>query len=163
MEAYYTQLRRDRRGAKHRVAEVVDLLGFFDPSADWHAVEVGLQMLDQADGDVTGVGAELQRLALVPVSSTKNSLFKSVYRRAPAEVVPSRAASRASLLSRRGVRSDGTGVRVFLQGNRAETSCDVAWVGKLIPRFGSRSDQDVDRDRPASRTGAGCRRRVEPA
>ena len=78
MEAYYTQLRRDRRGAKHRVAEVVDLLGFFDPSADWHAVEVGLQMLDQADGDVTGVGAELQRLAIVPASSTKNSLFKSV-------------------------------------------------------------------------------------
>jgi hypothetical protein len=78
MENYYTQLWRDKRGAKRWVAEVVDLLGFFDPSADWHAVEVGLQMLDQADGDVTGVGAELQRLAIVPTSSTKNSLFKSV-------------------------------------------------------------------------------------
>jgi hypothetical protein len=78
MENYYTQLRRDRRGAKQWVAEVVDVLGFFDPSADWRAVEVGLQMLDQAEGDVTGVGAELQRLEMVPASSTKNSLFKSV-------------------------------------------------------------------------------------
>jgi hypothetical protein len=77
MENYYTQLRRDKRGAKQWVAEVVDLLGFFDPSADWRAVEVGLQMLDQADGDVTGVGAELQRLEIVPAASTKNSLFKS--------------------------------------------------------------------------------------
>jgi hypothetical protein len=78
MESYYTQLRRDKRGAKRWVAAVVDVLGFFDPSADWRAVEVGLQMLDQADGDVTGVGAELQRLEIVPASSTKNSLFKSV-------------------------------------------------------------------------------------
>jgi hypothetical protein len=78
MENYYTQLRRDKRGAKRWVAEVVDLLGFFDPSADWRAVEVGLQMLDQADGDVTVVGAELQRLEIVPASATKNSLFKSV-------------------------------------------------------------------------------------
>jgi hypothetical protein len=78
MQNYYTQLRRDKRGAKQWVAEVVDLLGFFDPSADWRAVEVGLQMLDQADGDVTGVGAELQRLEIVPASSTKNSRFKSV-------------------------------------------------------------------------------------
>ncbi len=78
MESYYTQLRRDKRGAKRWVAAVVDVLGFFDPSADWRAVEVGLQMLDQADGDVTGVGAELQRLEIVPASSTKNSLYKSV-------------------------------------------------------------------------------------
>jgi hypothetical protein len=78
MESYYTQLRRDKRGAKQWVAAVVDVLGFFDPSADWRAVEVGLQILDQADGDVTGVGAELQRLEIVPASSTKNSLFKSV-------------------------------------------------------------------------------------
>jgi hypothetical protein len=35
-------------------------------------------MLDQADGDATRVGAELQRLAIVPASATKNSLFKSV-------------------------------------------------------------------------------------
>jgi len=35
-------------------------------------------MLDQADGDVTRVGAELQRLEIVSASSTKNSLFKSV-------------------------------------------------------------------------------------
>jgi hypothetical protein len=55
MATYYTQLRRDKRGAKQWVAEVVDVLGFFDPSADWRAVEVGLQMLDQADGDVTRV------------------------------------------------------------------------------------------------------------
>jgi hypothetical protein len=78
MEAYYAQLQRDKRGAKRWVAEVVDLLGFFDPSADWRAVGVGLQMLDQADGDVTGVGAELQRLEIVPASSTKNSLFKNL-------------------------------------------------------------------------------------
>jgi len=51
--------------------------GFFDPSADWRAIEIGLQMLDQADGDVTRVGAELQQLEIVPASSTKNSLFKS--------------------------------------------------------------------------------------
>ncbi|MFD9670166.1 hypothetical protein ACFWAY_53110, partial [Rhodococcus sp. NPDC059968] len=31
----YAQLRRDRRGAKRWVAEVVDLLGYFDLSADW--------------------------------------------------------------------------------------------------------------------------------
>ncbi|WP_245687921.1 hypothetical protein [Rhodococcus phenolicus] len=77
MAIYYDQLPRDRRGAKRWVAEVVDLLGFFDLSADWRAVEKGLQVLDQADGDVTGVGAELQRLGIVPASSTKNSLFKS--------------------------------------------------------------------------------------
>jgi hypothetical protein len=77
MQAYYTQLHRDRRGAKQWVAEVVELLGFFDPSADWRAVERGLQMLDQAGGDVIGVSVELQRLAIVPASSTKNSLFKS--------------------------------------------------------------------------------------
>ncbi|MGH3803676.1 MAG: hypothetical protein ACRDTD_26810 [Pseudonocardiaceae bacterium] len=77
LETYYAQLLRDRRGAKRWVAEVVDLLGFFDPSADWRAVEKGLQMLDRADGDVAGVGAELQRLEIVPASSTKNSLFKS--------------------------------------------------------------------------------------
>src|SRR5438045_239315 len=70
MESYYTQLRRDKRGAKQWVAAVVDVLGFFDPSADWHAVEVGLQMLDQADGDVTRLGAELQQLEIVPASST---------------------------------------------------------------------------------------------
>jgi hypothetical protein len=78
MESYYTELGRDKRGAKQWVAKVVDVLGFFDPSADWRAVEVGLQMLDQADGDLTRVGAELQRLEIVPASSTKNSLFKSV-------------------------------------------------------------------------------------
>jgi hypothetical protein len=78
MQNYYTGLRRDKRGAKQWVAEVVDVLGYFDPSADWRAVEAGLQMLDQAEGDVTGVGAELQRLEIVPASSTKNSLFKSV-------------------------------------------------------------------------------------
>ena len=77
IQTYYTQLRRDKRSAKQRVAEVVDLLGFFDPSADWRAVEAGLQMLDQADGDVTRAAAELQRLEIVPASSTKNSLFKS--------------------------------------------------------------------------------------
>ena len=60
------------------MAQVVDVLGFFDPSADWRAVEVGLQMLDQADGDVTYVAAELQRLEIVPTSATKNSLFKIV-------------------------------------------------------------------------------------
>jgi hypothetical protein len=78
METYYAQLGRDKRGAKQWVATVVDVLGFFDPLADWRAVEAGLQMLDQADGDVTGVGAELQRLEIVPPSSTKNSLYKSV-------------------------------------------------------------------------------------
>jgi hypothetical protein len=78
MESYYTQLRRDKRGAKQWVAAVVDVLGFFDRSADWRAVEVGLQMLDQADGDLTRVGAELQRLEIVPASATKNSLFKSM-------------------------------------------------------------------------------------
>lgn len=31
MESYYTQLRRDKRGAKQWVAEVVDVLGFFRP------------------------------------------------------------------------------------------------------------------------------------
>ena len=77
MAIFYAQLGRDRRGAKRWVAEVVDLLGFFDLSADWRAVEKGLQMLDQADGDVTGAGAELQRLKIVRASSTKNSLFKS--------------------------------------------------------------------------------------
>jgi hypothetical protein len=77
METYYTQLRRDKRGAKQWVAEVVDLLGFCDPSADWRVVEAGLQMLDQADGDVTRASAELQRLEIVPATSTKNSLFKS--------------------------------------------------------------------------------------
>jgi hypothetical protein len=78
MESYYTELRRDKRGAKQWVAQVVDVLGFFDPSADWRAVEVGLQMLEQVDGDATRVGAELHRLEIVPASSTKNSLFKSV-------------------------------------------------------------------------------------
>jgi hypothetical protein len=77
IQTYYAQLRRDKRSAKQWVAEVVDLLGFFDPSADWRAVEAGLQMLDQADGDVTRAAAELQRLEIVPASSTKNSLFKS--------------------------------------------------------------------------------------
>ncbi|MDF3313007.1 hypothetical protein P3H15_49730 [Rhodococcus sp. T2V] len=77
MAIYYAQLPRDRRGAKRWVAEVVDLLGFFDLSADWRAVEKGLQVLDQNDGDVTGAAAELQRLEIVPASSTKNSLFKS--------------------------------------------------------------------------------------
>jgi hypothetical protein len=78
METYYAQLGRDKRGAKRWVVTVVDVLGFFDPSADWRAVEVALQMLDQAGGDVAGVGAELQRLEIVPASSTKNSLYKSV-------------------------------------------------------------------------------------
>jgi hypothetical protein len=59
------------------VAEVVDLLGFFDLTADWRAVEKGLHILDRADGDITGTGAELQRQEIVPTSSTKNSLFKS--------------------------------------------------------------------------------------
>ncbi len=44
MENYYTQLRREKRGAKRWVAAVVDVLGFFDPSADLRAVEVGLQV-----------------------------------------------------------------------------------------------------------------------
>jgi hypothetical protein len=35
-------------------------------------------MLDQVDSDPTRVGAELQRLEIVPAPSTKNSLFKSV-------------------------------------------------------------------------------------
>jgi hypothetical protein len=35
-------------------------------------------MLDQANGDVTRVGAELHRLEIVPASAMKNSLFKSV-------------------------------------------------------------------------------------
>jgi hypothetical protein len=78
MESYYTQLRRDKRGAKRWVAQVVDVLGFFEASADWRAIETGLQMLDQAGGDITRVGAELQRLEIVPASSTKNSLYKSV-------------------------------------------------------------------------------------
>jgi len=77
VQSYYTQLRRDRRGAKQWVAEVVDLLGFFDRSADWRAVEAGLQLLDQADGDLTRAAAELQRLEIVPATSTKNSLYKS--------------------------------------------------------------------------------------
>jgi hypothetical protein len=77
MQTYYTQLRRDKRGAKQWVAEVVDLLGFFDPSADWRAVEAGLQLLDQADGDIGRAAAELQRLEILPASSTKNSLYKS--------------------------------------------------------------------------------------
>jgi hypothetical protein len=77
MENYYTQLRRDKRGAKQWVAQVVDVVGFFDPSADWRAVEAALQMLDQADGDASRVGAELQRLQIVPASSTKNALYKS--------------------------------------------------------------------------------------
>jgi hypothetical protein len=78
VESYYTQLHRDKRGAKPWVTTVVDVLGFFDPSADWRAVEQGLKMLDQADGDVTRVGADLQRLEIVPASSTKNALYKSV-------------------------------------------------------------------------------------
>jgi hypothetical protein len=78
MESYYTQLGRDKRGAKQWVAQVVDVLGFFEASADWRAVEAGLQMLDQADGDITRVGADLQRLEIVPASSTKNALYKSV-------------------------------------------------------------------------------------
>ena len=77
MENYYTELRRDKRGAKQWVAQVVDVLGFFDPSADWRGVEAALQVLDQADGDVSRVGAELHRLEIVPASATKNSLFKS--------------------------------------------------------------------------------------
>ena len=77
MAIYYSQLPRDRRGAKRWVAEVVDLLGFFDLSADWRAVEKGLHLLDQADGDVPGTAAELQRLQILPASATKNSLFKS--------------------------------------------------------------------------------------
>jgi hypothetical protein len=77
MANYYIELRRDKRGAKEWVAEVVDVLGFFDPSADWRAVEMGLQLLDEADGDVSGVGAELQRREIVPASATKNSLYKS--------------------------------------------------------------------------------------
>ena len=77
MESYYVSLRRDKRGAKTWVADVVEVLGFFEPSADWRAVQVGLQLLDQADGDLTDVGAELQRLEIVPASATKNSLFKS--------------------------------------------------------------------------------------
>jgi hypothetical protein len=78
MESYYAQLGRDKRGAKQWVAQVVDVLGFFEASADWRAVEAGLQMLDQADGDITRVGADLQRLEIVPASSTKNALYKSV-------------------------------------------------------------------------------------
>jgi hypothetical protein len=35
-------------------------------------------MLDQVDGDVTRVGAELRRLEIVLASATKNSLFMSV-------------------------------------------------------------------------------------
>jgi hypothetical protein len=45
METYYTELGRDKRGAKQWVAQFVDILGFFDPSADWRAVEAGPQML----------------------------------------------------------------------------------------------------------------------
>jgi hypothetical protein len=78
MESYYAQLGRDKRGAKQWVAQVVDVLGFFEASADWRAVEAGLQMLDQADGDITRVAADLQRLEIVPASSTKNALYKSV-------------------------------------------------------------------------------------
>jgi hypothetical protein len=78
MESYYAQLGRDKRGAKQWVAQVVDVLGFFEASADWRAVEAGLQMLDQADGDITRVGADLQRLEIVPASSTKNALYKRV-------------------------------------------------------------------------------------
>lgn len=74
---YYTQLRGDKRSVRQRVAEVVDLLGFFDPSADWRVVEKGLQMLDRAGGDAADVGAELRRLEIVPPSSTRNTLFKS--------------------------------------------------------------------------------------
>ncbi len=77
LATYYTGLRRDKHGAKQWIAEVVGLLGFFDPSADWRAVEKGLHMLDQVAGDVTDTGAELQRLDIVPASATKNSLFKN--------------------------------------------------------------------------------------
>jgi hypothetical protein len=73
----YTRLRRDRRGAKQWVAEVVDLLGFFDPSVARRAVEAGLQMLDQAAGDVTRAAAELQRHEIVRASSRKISPFNS--------------------------------------------------------------------------------------
>jgi len=54
------------------VAEVVDVLRFFEPSADWRAVEVGLRRLDEAAGDLTRVGAELPRQEIAPTSSTKN-------------------------------------------------------------------------------------------
>ena len=77
MLGYYSQLRLDRRGAKQWVSDVVDVLGFFDPSADWIAIQTGLRLLDEADGDVARVGAELHRLQIVPASATKNSLFKT--------------------------------------------------------------------------------------
>ena len=77
VESYYTQLGRDKRGARQWAAAVVEVLGFFDPSADWRAVEAGLQLLDQADGNTTSVGAELRLLRIVPATSTKNSLYKS--------------------------------------------------------------------------------------
>lgn len=77
VETYYTRLQRDKRGARQWVAAVVEVLGLFDLSADWRAVEAGLQLLDQADGNATSVGAELRRLKIVPATSTKNSLYKS--------------------------------------------------------------------------------------
>jgi hypothetical protein len=79
VESYYSQLQRDKRGAKHWVETVVDVLGFFDQSADWRAVEQGLKMIDRSDGgDVTRVGTDLQRLEIVPAGSTKNTLYKNV-------------------------------------------------------------------------------------
>jgi len=77
VESYYTQMQRDKRGARQWAAAVVEVLGFFDPSADWRAVETGLHLLDQADGNAASVGAELRRLKIVPDTSTKNSLYKS--------------------------------------------------------------------------------------
>ena len=77
MLGYYSHLKLDRRGAKQWVTDVVDVLGFFDPSADWPDVQTGLRLLDEADGDVARVGAELHRLQIVPASAMKNSLFKA--------------------------------------------------------------------------------------
>ena len=77
MLGYYSHLQLDRRGAKQWVTDVVDVLGFFDPSADWLAVEAGLRLLDEADRDIARVGAELHRLQIVPASAVKNSLFKT--------------------------------------------------------------------------------------
>ena len=76
MLSYHLHLKLDRRGAKQWVTDVVDVLGFFGPSADWPAIQTGLRLLDEADGDVARVGAELHRLQIVPASSMKNSLFK---------------------------------------------------------------------------------------
>ena len=77
MLGYYSHLGLDRRGAKQWASDVVDVLGFFDPTADWPAIEAGLRLLDEADGDVARIGAELHRLQIVPASATKNSLFKT--------------------------------------------------------------------------------------